>query len=306
MENHMLWGSLEDSSDTEDRYPMKTVLAEDRLSVNSPRDDRILPVTRWLARLIVPVLVSGFILLYVWPDNTAELFAWTVRPRMTPLLMGAGYVGGTYFFLRAAFADKWHYVAVGFLPVTAFASFMAVATLLHWENFNHAHPAFFVWAILYAITPLLVFYAWWHNRKRDTGTLAAGDVVVPSVARWLMGAFGLGVLLTSVLFFSVPSLMIEVWPWALSPLTARIVSGWFALPGVLWLEIARDRRWQAARIGLESQALSLVLILWGVARAWGDFDKTNELTWVFVGGMALNLLIIVVMYGWLEFGRRRS
>lgn len=282
------------------------VVAEDRVSVPGNRDDQILRLTRWLARLIVPVLALGFVLLYIWPDNTGELFAWTIRPRMTPLLMGAGYLGGAYFFLRAAMASKWHYIAVGFLPVATFASFMTVATVLHRENFNHTHPAFFVWAILYAITPFLVFYAWWQNRKRDPGMLDADDVVLPSVARWIMGAFGLGVLLTGVLLFVVPSLMIEIWPWALSPLTARIGGGWFALPGVLWLEIARDYRWKAARIGLESQALSLALILWGVVRAWDDFDKSNELTWLFVGGMALLLLIIVVVYGWVEFGRRRS
>lgn len=280
--------------------------AEDRPSANGRPDDQILPLTRWLARLIVPVLFLGFVLLYIWPDNTEEMFAWTIRPRMTPLLMGAGYLGGAYFFLRSAFAEKWHHVAVGFLPVTTFASFMTVATLLHWENFNHSHPAFFVWAILYAITPFLVFYAWWQNRKLDTGSLDADDVVVPAVARWIMGGFGLGILLTAILLFVFPSIMIDLWPWTLSPLTARIGGGWFALPGVLWLGIANDHRWKAARIGLESQALSLVLILWGVVRAWEDFDKTNELTWVFVGGMALLLLIIVVVYGWMETERRRQ
>jgi hypothetical protein len=81
-------------------------------------------------------------------------------------------------------------------------------------------------------------------------------------------------------------------------------TGWVALPGVLWLGIAQDHRWQAARIGLESQAISIVLILGGVARAWSNFDQANPLTWIFIGGMTLLLLIIVVVYGWLEFGRR--
>lgn len=279
--------------------------AAERGATGSERDDRILPVTRWLARLIVPVLALGFVLLYIWPDRTGELFAWAIRPRMTPLLMGAGYLGGAYFFLRAAFAEKWHHVAVGFLPVTTFASLMTVATLLHWENFNHSHPAFFVWAVLYAITPFLVFYAWWENRKRDAGSLDPGDVVVPAVARWVMGAFGAVILVIAISLFVFPPPMIEVWPWALSPLTARIGGGWFALPGVLWLGIAFDHRWKAARIALESQAVSIVLIQFGVVRAWDDFDPSNALTWVFVGGMAVLLLIIVGVYGWMELARRR-
>jgi hypothetical protein len=283
---------------------MRRVDNQTDLATDPVRDDRILPLTRWLAWLIVPVLALGFVLLYLWPDNTEEMFAWTIRPRMTPLLMGAGYLGGAYFFLRSALASKWHHIAVGFLPVATFSSLMTVATLLHWPNFNHTHPAFFVWAILYATTPFLVFDAWWQNRKRDTGRPDPGDAVLPGGARWIMGIFGAAILLTGILLFVFPSLMIGVWPWTLSPLTARVGGGWFALPGVLWLGIARDGRWQAARIGLESQALSLVLILWGVVRAWSDFDQSNLLTWVFVGVMVLLLLIIVVVYGWLEFGRR--
>jgi hypothetical protein len=275
-------------------------VGDERLFMDSDRNDRILPLTRWVARLIVPVLALGFLLLYIWPDNTTEMFAWTIRPRMTPLLMGAGYLGGAYFFLRSALAKKWHHIAVGLLPVTTFASFMTVATLLHWDRFNHSHPAFFVWAILYATTPFLVFYAWWQNRKQDTGRPDADDVILPAGARWIMGVFGFVILVTGILLFLFPAVMIEIWPWTLSPLTARVGGGWFALPGVLWLGIARDHRWRAARIGLESQALSLALILLGVVRAWDDFDKTNGLTWIFVGGMLLLLLIIAVVYGRLE------
>lgn len=281
---------------------MTSVGTQTQVGADPVRDDQILPFTRWLARLIVPVLALGFVLLYIWPDNTEEMFAWTIRPRMTPLLMGAGYLGGAYFFLRSALASRWHHIAVGFLPVATFSSFMTLATILHWPNFNHTHPAFFVWAGLYATTPFLVFYAWWQNRKRDSGEADPGDAILPAAARWIMGIFGAVILLTGILLFLFPSLMIDVWPWTLSPLTARVGGGWFALPGVLWLGIAGDRRWQAARIGLESQALSLTLILLGVARAWSNFDQSNPLTWMFVGGMGLLLVIIVVVYAWVEIG----
>lgn len=290
---------------------MSHVTAEESVDAGLPpqadiRDDRILPMTRWISRLIVPVLAFVFLLLYIFPHRTDEMFAWTVRPDMTPLLMGAGYIGGAYFFVRAARAEKWHHVAVGFLPVATFASLMTAATLIHWDRFNHGHPAFFLWAGLYATTPFLVLYAWWENRKRDTKVADADDVTLPLGARWVMGAFGAIILATGILLFLFPSLMMGIWPWTLSPLTARVGGGWFALPGVLWLGIARDPRWQAARIGLESQGLSLVLILLGVARAWDDFDKANAMTWLFVGGMTLLLLIVVVVYARLESARRRA
>jgi hypothetical protein len=54
------------------------------------RDDRMLPETRWAALALLPFLLGGFVLLYLWPDDTARFFAWTIQPRFTPLLMGSG------------------------------------------------------------------------------------------------------------------------------------------------------------------------------------------------------------------------
>jgi hypothetical protein len=280
-------------------------ISRENSTADNIKDDQILPLTRWISRLIVPVLTLAFVLLYIWPDDTGEMFAWTINPRMTPLLMGAGYLGGAYFFLRAAFATKWHHIAVGLLPVAVFSFFMTMATVIHWDRFNHTHPAFIVWGILYATTPFLIFYAWWQNRKRDTGQPDEDDVIIPIFARWIMGIFGLIILVTGFLLFIFPSLMIDIWPWTLSPLTARVGGGWFALPGVLWLGIALDNRWKSAQIGLESQGLSLVFILLGVVRAWENFDQGNPLTWIFAGGMALLLVIILVIYTRLELGRQR-
>jgi hypothetical protein len=158
------------------------------------------------------VLTLAFILLYLWHDNIEEMFAWTINPRTTPLLMGAGYLGGAYFFLRSAFAEKWHHIAVGLLSVSVFSFFMTMATILHWDRFNHTHPTSFVWVILYATTPFLIFYAWWKNRKRDTGQPDEDDVVIPAAARWIMEILGFIILVTVFLLFFFPVLMIDVWP----------------------------------------------------------------------------------------------
>ena len=45
------------------------------------RDDRVLPETRWLAACIVPFLLVASAMLYLFPDRTDTLFAWTIRPR---------------------------------------------------------------------------------------------------------------------------------------------------------------------------------------------------------------------------------
>jgi len=84
------------------------------------RDDRILPVTRWVGWIIAPVLAAAFLVLYGLPGRTTELLAWTIRPDMTPILMGAGYGAGVYFFCRVATGDEWHRVAPVLPGIAAF------------------------------------------------------------------------------------------------------------------------------------------------------------------------------------------
>ena len=101
---------------------------------NRVRSDRILPDTRWVSAIIVPFLVVAFAILYLFADHTQELFAWDIQPRMSAMMLGAAYIGGAYFFVRAATTARWHWVQVGFLPVTNFATLMGLATILHWDG----------------------------------------------------------------------------------------------------------------------------------------------------------------------------
>ena len=276
------------------------------MSAGIVRDDRILPEARWLAVFIIPFLVVAFILLYFWPNDTDKLFAWTIKPAMTPMMLAAAYCGGIYFFTRAALAKRWHLVKLGFLPVTAFASLLGVATILHWERFNHSHISFFTWVALYFTTPFLVFVVWLRNRMTDPGTAEPHEVIIPQVIRVFIGVVGVITLAVSLLLFLQPALMIRLWPWMLTPLTARVVGAMFALPAVVGLGVALEQRWSAARIILEAQAFSIVMILIATARAWSDFEQSNLLTWLFVGGLSFLLVALAVLYASIEIHRRNA
>lgn len=119
-------------------------------------DDRILPATRLVAWLVIPFLFVAFVILYLLPGETGRLFAWKIQPPMTAMMLGAAYAGGIYYFTRVLMARQWHRVRVGLVPVTAFASLLGIATLLHWDKFTHDHISFFAWAGLYFTTPTIV------------------------------------------------------------------------------------------------------------------------------------------------------
>ena len=213
------------------------------LPANDVGNDRVLKETRWLSVIIVPFLLAAFCILYLFPDHTQELFAWNIKPRMTSMMLGAAYLGGVYFFVRAALATRWHWIQVGFLPITLFTALMGIATLLHWDRFNHGHISFVTWAVLYFTTPFLVLAAWLRNRNMDPGTMDSDDVLVPLAIRWGIGVLGVLTFLIAMLLFLRPDLMSSVWPWKLSPLTARVLGGLFALTGAEEMSIALDARW---------------------------------------------------------------
>jgi hypothetical protein len=182
---------------------------------------------------------------------------------------------------------------------------MAIATFTHLDRFAHDHATFWIWTTLYIITPVLVPLAWLRNRRTDPGVPEPGEAEVPTIARWLLvGASAVQLAVALVLLLS-PSTMIHVWPWRLTPLTAQVIGGWFALPGVTALMMGLDGRWSAVRIPLESQAIGLTLILLGAARAWGDFDSSKALTYVFIGGLGLLLSALCALEVFMRAAQHR-
>ena len=59
-------------------------------------------------------------------------------------------------------------------------------------------------------------------------------------------------MLAALLAFALPQVTIDVWPWTLTPLTARIVATVMALFGSLWVSVALHGGRTAARIPLEA------------------------------------------------------
>ncbi|MBE2200138.1 MAG: hypothetical protein IAE79_16095 [Anaerolinea sp.] len=64
-------------------------------------DDRIFPITRIIAAVVVPFLLLAFLILFFFPGDSGQRFAWEIRPNMTAAFMGAGYLGGSWLFINA-------------------------------------------------------------------------------------------------------------------------------------------------------------------------------------------------------------
>jgi hypothetical protein len=258
------------------------------------RDGRVLPLTRGVAWFIVPFLVVAFAVLWPVPTDTDTLFAWHIVPTLTPMILGSAYLGGAYFFVRAGRATQWQAVKGGFVPVAMFATLLGIATIIHWDKFHHRHVAFWLWAGLYFTTPFLIAYVYLSNRRHDP-PVVPGDVVMPVMAARIIGVVGALALITGLFLFFVPARAISVWPWPLTPLTARVMGAVFCL-GIAGIGAMIDRRWHSARIPLQVALVMLALILVAGIRAPGELADANILTWTFVAGFTVVTLATAIFY----------
>jgi hypothetical protein len=268
------------------------------------KNDEIFPVTRWVAVLVVPFLWLAYLILFFFPDSTGVRFAWAIKPHMTSLFMGAGYLGGSWLFLNAIFGKRWHRIQGGFLAVTTFTWFMLLSTFLHWGKFSHGRLGFNLWLILYAVTPVLVPALWFFNRKTDPHQPEEQDAGTPAGMGWLLKLIGLAGLAFAVIGFVDPTMAMRAWPWTLTALTARVMCGWIALLSVGALSMSFEARWSGWKVPLESIVIWHGLVLVAAAMNPGDF-KASPVNWytVAIGAM---LVGIFILYGWMEKSRRRT
>jgi hypothetical protein len=244
------------------------------------RDDRLLPITRGLSYVFVPVLGIAFLLLYVTPTRTDDFWAWTIRPDMTPTVMGAGYLAGATIFAAGLYFGQWHRITWAMVGTEIFSVMMLLATLIHWERFNHDHPAFWVWFLLYVGTPIIAPVVWVMNRQTDPG-LRPGEQVIPQGIRYAFAFAGAIDLVVAVVVFIDPDIAIDAWPWVLTPLTARVLSSFVAFVGVVWLCMLLDARWTAFSVTTGATVFGLALIAVGALTRTDEFSGSSE-SWLFV------------------------
>jgi len=269
------------------------------------RDDRLLFETRVLAVVVIPVLLTASTVLLLFPDDTKDLFAWQIKAHMSSFALAVPYAAGVYYFARLLVDGRWHRVRAGLLPVGAFVTVEAIATVLHWGRFTHDNPAFWIWASLYLTTPVVVPLVWWRNRATDPGAPEADDVVFPHAVRIGFLVAGLGQLVIALFLVLFPNAAIDIWPWPLTPLTARSTAGWFAF-GLVGIMLVRETRWSAARVIVQALLLGLAIALVSVVRAWDEFDTSRVTTWVFLATLAAALVLMILLYAVMERRRRET
>jgi predicted small integral membrane protein len=244
------------------------------------------------------------------PGRTADAWSWEITPDLSPIFLGAGYGAGAYFFLRTFLGDRFHPSSAGIFGAAFFAALMLIATLLHWDRFNHGDAplvgaiVFYGWVAVYILSPPLVLALWLANRRTDTR--APDGPEVPASARTAARAFAAGAFVAAAVFFLLPETAIDAWPWDLTPLTSRVLGAFTAQVGVGALLLSSDARWSAWKLIVETFFVATALLLAGAARAFDDFDTGNAMTYLYLGGLVAGDVALLLLYRRMELSRPRA
>jgi len=276
------------------------------------RDGRILRTTRWTSVVVFAILVPALVILWGMPGRTADAWAWTIEPDLTPIFLGAGYGAGAYFFLRTFLCKTFHQSAAGIFGAAFFAMLMLIATLIHWDRFNHGDApligalVFYGWVGVYIVSPIVVLAVWWSNRRTDSREAVSGEAIVPMWVARLAQAVAAGAFVAAGVFFLAPEQAIDIWPWELTPLTSRVLGSFTAQVAVGALLVSLDRRWSAWKLIVQTYFVATALLLVGAIRAWNDFDTGNPMTYLYVGGLVGGDIALLLLYRSMSHQEKRA
>ncbi|MEZ4513909.1 MAG: hypothetical protein R3C62_18725 [Chloroflexota bacterium] len=238
------------------------------------------PLRGWLA---VEVLfgVASVLAIGLNPADTQNNFAWPIQPVVMAAVLGAFYITSAPLFLLPMLAKRWEMIRVMILPAALFCTIQLLATFIHWDKFSVGTFPFYVWFASYLLPPpiFLALYIW-QQRQAAAHPVAPPNDPIPQQLHRPLRIGGGGLTLFATLVFLVPTLLIPYFPWQLTPLTARSLSGWLIAVGTLMLSISHENSLTRVRLATPMLILILPIQLLQMSRFADQVNWASPALWL--------------------------
>jgi hypothetical protein len=268
----------------------------------------ILPGTRLLLVIFSGLTLLAFVVLFVLADATERYFAWTIKPPATAAFLGAAYAAGCALELLAFRRRTWAALRIPFLTILVFTMLTLVASVLHLDRFHlgselaMARSAAYLWLAIYILVPLAMMVVLIIQERRPAEPV--DRVALPVGLRAALVVQGAVMFVVGAALFLVPGTAKALWPWMLTPLTARAVAAWLLAFGVGVILAAIDGDLGRLDIAAWAYGLLAVLEIVVVIRFPGTVNWSGAAIWVYLA-MAASILVTSA-YALLLLRRRSS
>jgi len=268
---------------------------------STTRARELLPAMRVLLAAFSVLTALAVVALFILAEQTDETFAWTIQPPLTAAFLGAGYAAGCVLVVLSIRDTVWARVRVPLLTILVFVVLTLGATLLHLDRFHFsaefadgpmiARAAAWFWLTVYVVVPLAML-ALLLPQERAPGDDPPPRAPVPPVLRAMLALESIVLTVVGVVLFVTPTTATGLWPWQLTPLTARVVAAWLVAFGVATALAAVAGDLERLRTAAIAYTVFGVLVAVAVARFSGTVEWGEPSAWVFAA-----LVVAVVVTG---------
>jgi hypothetical protein len=176
---------------------------------------------RLLLALFGALAFFAGVLLFVLSEHTDSSFSWTIEPPLTAAFLGASYWAACVLFGWSLRGRSWAQARPALLPAFVIAALLLVATIVHFDRFHKDLFGYFWLSAYVAVPPLMLLALWRQLRAHEAGP-RPGRPLQPAL-RAALGIQALAMAGVGIALFASPTSADSLWPWALTPLTARAV-----------------------------------------------------------------------------------
>jgi hypothetical protein len=254
-------------------------------------------------------LALFFVLWFFILPATGIYFAWPVKPELTALFLGAGFLLRSYFGYHLWREKDWYKLRWSMMGDFTFLGVLFVTTWWHVDEMSWhlagvsdslriftlviAH----VWILAYTFEPLTIFLL--EPRDPEAGAPVPADrsegPILPLTQNVLLAFFYIGAGIWALLFFNIDFANMR-WPWELNAFDARIMSAWPAAVAVWSVTMVRLKDWAEIKIGVRAILLFVLalFIVWVFTFSGYDPTRKNGITF----GVGTGILSAMLIYAY--------
>lgn len=262
---------------------------------------------KWLLLAASILVFLAGLQLFILTENTDRYFAWTIDPPLTAAALGAAYWASSVMELSASRQPTWGRARIALPAVLVFTTLTFVTTLLHLDRFHlgngfaaSAQLVTWAWIAVYALVPALMSVLLVHQ-LRAAGIVEPRQNPLPPWLRVVLGLHAVVLLTVGFALFVAPSSTMALWPWMLTPLTARAIGAWLLSLGLAAAQAIAENDWGRVTVATHTYVLLGILEFVALMRYPSSVDWAQPAAVIYV--LFLASVLLVGIYGFLTTRR---